>query len=515
MSSAEVESPVTPARRETRIARASPKTLDHEDPALFESFKKIFDTRPDSPSDGVNASLANLASTIESLFCEDKPKSIQDTSHLYPSALCSLPQVPSFVTSPALYSSPALWSPPGPQPASAPAPSAPAPAPPAPATPDPAALTLTMPMPPSMLMPPAMPPLPPRQQPQSMLPPMPPPSAQQRTTQIQGLWQAYLPPMAQTPVYAPTMAPAVPFAAAPSMAPAAAPAAAAPFSRGSLASMAQEQEGSRLLQQHLRSLPPPELAEAVDELAPHLGALSTNAFGNYLVSAMACLPQAHHAIHMALTGAVCRLMQHPQGSRVCQSALQRLPPPIVHKLVDELEGRVAEVACGTHGSWSVIAAYKHSRRAFILTELANQLAFLATHQNGSRVAQRVLLEAASVGADLSAAVEALLALGPVAMAALAQDRFGNYVVQIAMRHAPSPPQRARLIDVLIPEFHTLAVGKCGSNVAEVLIEHASPVQLVAVRSALRPPDVEALRTHMYGSYVMTALESRLAWAQPA
>ena len=52
------------------------------------------------------------------------------------------------------------------------------------------------------------------------------------------------------------------------------------------------------------------------------------------------------------------------------------------------------------------------------------------------------------------------------------------------------------------------------SLAEVVIEHASPVQLVAVRSALRPPDVEALRTHMYGSYVMTALESRLAWAQP-
>merc|ERR1719329_2084247 len=166
---------------------------------------------------------------------------------------------------------------------------------------------------------------------------------------------------------------------------------------------------------------------AVEELAPSLLALATNAFGNYLVSAMACLPLAHGAIAAALAGHVCQLMQHPQGSRVCQAAFERLPPPLAATLVAELEGRVCEVACGTHGSWSVVAAHKHTRATFILAELATDIGRLATMQNGSRVVQRVLLEAAEGGEPVEHAMAALVALGSAGLAGLAQDRFGEPV----------------------------------------------------------------------------------------
>jgi len=281
----------------------------------------------------------------------------------------------------------------------------------------------------------------------------------------------------------------------------------APAARaGGLYAMAIEQEGSRLLQQQLFNMAAPELALAVDELAPHLLTLATNAFGNYLVSAMACLAPAHAAIHAALTGHLCALMQHPQGSRVCQAAFERLPRGLVHSLVAELEGRVCEVACGTHGSWSVVAAFKCTRAPFILAELARDIGRLSTMQNGSRVVQRVLQDVADHGEDLSAAMDSLLSLGAPSLTGLAQDRFGNYVVQIALRHA-QPKVREGLLGALLPSFHSLALEKCGSNVAEVLVELSSAEQLAGLRAGV---DIDKLRTHAYGSYVVSALDGRRA-----
>lgn len=299
-----------------------------------------------------------------------------------------------------------------------------------------------------------------------------------------------------------------PSAAAMAMAqPAAVAPMAGPSQWPSLAAMAVEQEGSRLLQQQLYAMAPAELAAAVNELAPHMPDLATNQFGNYLISAMAGLPAAHAAIHAALSGHVTRLMQHPQGSRVTQAAFERLPAPLASSLVQELAGHVGEVACGTHGSWSVVAAYNHTHAPFIVREIAADIHRLARLQNGSRVVQRVLLEAASNGADIARAVDALLAHGPPTLAAMAEDKFGNYVVQICLRHATGA-QQATLLGMLLPSFHALAVSKCGSNVAEVLVELSSDAQLEQVRTALGVQKAETLRSHAFGSYVMSALDGR-------
>merc|ERR1719174_1516383 len=158
--------------------------------------------------------------------------------------------------------------------------------------------------------------------------------------------------------------------------------------------MAQERDGSIALQQRLQRMGADELRAAVDELATH-------AFGNYLVSTLASLPAAHAALYAAMQGRVLSCMQHPQGSRVIQAVIGNLPKPQAQALVDELVGRVAEVASNTNGSWSVVGAYKASHAPFIVTELAAQVTRLAVQQNGSRVVQRVMTEASTAGCDVS------------------------------------------------------------------------------------------------------------------
>lgn len=252
---------------------------------------------------------------------------------------------------------------------------------------------------------------------------------------------------------------------------------------------------------------PHELHSAIAELAPHLTSLATDSFGNYLVSSIASFPAAHLAVFGALRGNVPRLMAHPQGSRVVQAALQQLPAAQVGVLVAELEGRTADVACSTHGSWSVVEAFKKTKALFVARELARETGRLATQQNGSRVVQRVLDDAAESGLDVSEFVDALLRLGAHRLAEVADDRFGNYVVQRALRHARTERQ-TRLVSALLPALVTLATSKCGSNVAEVLVSVASPAQLSASLGKITQERADELRAHTYGAYVMRTIDSR-------
>jgi len=255
---------------------------------------------------------------------------------------------------------------------------------------------------------------------------------------------------------------------------------------------------------------PEELRTAIDELTPHVSSLATHSFGNYLVSTMASMPVAHPALYAAMRGRVTALMQHPQGSRVIQACFGNLAVAQTESLVGELVGRVVEVSLGTHGSWSVVAAYKATHAPFIVTELAAQVTKLAMQQNGSRVVQRVMSEAATAGCDVSELVHALLGLEAQTLVALAADRFANYVVQLALRGADAAA-RAQLIDAMMPFVFssTLSESKCGSNVAEMVIDLASANQIETARVSINEQAATMLRNHPYGKYVMVAFDRRV------
>lgn len=150
---------------------------------------------------------------------------------------------------------------------------------------------------------------------------------------------------------------------------------------------------------------------------------------------------------------------------------------------------------------------KATRAPFILREIASEVGRLAVQQNGSRVVQKVLEEAAKTGADVSEPVDALLQLGPLRLAEVAEDRFGNYVVQLALKHSTHHRQM-QLVAWLLPSIRALAISKCGSNVAEVVIALASPQQLGETCATFTLEEAEELRNHPYGSFVMAAIDRR-------
>lgn len=277
---------------------------------------------------------------------------------------------------------------------------------------------------------------------------------------------------------------------------------------GKLGDAARTKEGSQALQRQLHSMSPARLQDACDELAPHLAALSFDTFGNYLVSNMATLPQAHAAIAAALRGRVVELATHAQGSRVLQAVLEALPAVMVGELVGELEGHVVEVAAKTYGSWSVCTAYKATLAPFVLREIAISVRELSVLQDGSRVVQRVLPEAAKHGVDISIVLDALVALGRD-LGRLAADPYGNYVVQVALRLVEGDTGRQhKLVTLLLPSLPTLSTSKAGSNAAEAVLSCLSADLLPEARRLLTQEGGGDLASHRYGMHVMTALHRR-------
>jgi len=274
-----------------------------------------------------------------------------------------------------------------------------------------------------------------------------------------------------------------------------------------------DKKGSRQLQDGLPKMSDAQLARAVDELGPHLLMLAKHPAANYVVSRLASLPLAHAAVRAALVGHVVSLMLHAQGSRVVQAAIAELPLPHADALVRELHGHVARCALDTHGSWGVCAAYKRTHAPFLLDGVVEQLEALAVQQHGCRVVQRVLAEAAVSGAGVASAAGRLLQAN---LPQLAMDPYGNYAVQVAMRHSAAA-ERSRLVGALLPALLDLAMSKHGSNVAETVLTLSSAPQLQQARRAFFAdrPTLRGLTGHPFGNYVLQALLRLLSPADRA
>ena len=289
----------------------------------------------------------------------------------------------------------------------------------------------------------------------------------------------------------------------------------------SLVSLAMEKEGSQLLQAQLQLMGPDQLRAVVEVLAPSLPELATHTYGNYLVSSLAQIPSAHAHVTAALSGRVVWLMQHPQGCRVVQRALERLPYDAVRSLVAELRGKVAEVASDKEGKYSVLIALKHARQPWIMREIAAALSTLCVTRNGSLFLQRLLdpqhrllpMPTSGPGShavsapdeldhacDVRPVLDALVGFGQARLEALAADQYANFVVKLGLldrRH------RGNLCALLLPRLAPLSVTKWGSHVAKVVVGIASKSQLIQAKLALHDPE---LRSHAYASFVIVALD---------
>ena len=92
--------------------------------------------------------------------------------------------------------------------------------------------------------------------------------------------------------------------------------------------------------------------------------LAEDVFGNYVIQKIFEHGNdgQREALWISLLhGNVAQLSKSTYGCRVVQKAFARLPTAAVAALVEELQGRVASLACDKEGKYSVLVAYKHTR----------------------------------------------------------------------------------------------------------------------------------------------------------
>ena len=266
--------------------------------------------------------------------------------------------------------------------------------------------------------------------------------------------------------------------------------------------LARDKRGSYCLQQdvlHYRL----EAGVLATALSAHTYDLAKHVYGNYLLSTLLAFPTAQASVIGGLVGNICELMSHPHGSRVCESMCQFAPADVSLQLLEEVRGEVLRIACTPCGSWSLSIAYECTRCPIIFHETRQHIEKLACDSNGSRTVQRVMTVATADG-NVDAHVATLAHMRIERILQFASDKYGNYVMQIALRNACGEA-RLLLQSALTPYIPKLATDKFGSNLAETLVDQFTRDELITLLS------VWDRDTHInyYSKYVLRRVRARL------
>ena len=286
---------------------------------------------------------------------------------------------------------------------------------------------------------------------------------------------------------------------------------------GHVVEFAQDQHGSRFIQQRLDAASFEQADAVFVEVLPAVGALMTDVFGNYVVQKFLDMGNAGHraALVAQLADSVSQMALHMYGCRVVQKCIELGDDTERSTLIDELA--TAADACvhdqnGNHVVQKVIQ-FAPAHRLRLLAAITCGTVALAQHPYGCRVVQRCLEHCTREELAKLGIVEDVLD----SAVALSRDQYGNYVVQHLVGHG-SAQDRATLAQKLTGQVVTLSMHKFASNVMERCLHYASPTDRSALMTEIAGHEV-TLAKDQYANYVLQKLlehgtpEERLALAR--
>jgi pumilio RNA-binding family len=236
---------------------------------------------------------------------------------------------------------------------------------------------------------------------------------------------------------------------------------------GDLVDLCKDQLGSRFLQQLVDSgrLDKSSRSELVERIVPHATDLTSDAFGNYVVQKTVdfATDSQRAQLFAQLKGQLFPLSVHMYGCRVVQRLIERSTLKEQVLTAEELRGHVIECVedqNGNHVIQKLIEKLPSQRLVeFIVSEFLGHISVMAVHCYGCRVVQR-LLEKLDPEDSRSLVAEILANLWQ-----LAQDQYGNYVVQHVLVHGTSQ-SRSVIVQVIASHIIDFSCHKFASNIAE-------------------------------------------------
>ncbi|KAK4780570.1 hypothetical protein SAY87_016676 [Trapa incisa] len=244
---------------------------------------------------------------------------------------------------------------------------------------------------------------------------------------------------------------------------------------GHIVEFCADQYGSRFIQQKLETATTEEKNMVYQEIMPKALSLMTDVFGNYVIQKFfdqGLAPQRRELANDIL-GHVLTLSLQMYGCRVIQKAIEVVDMDQKIKMVQELDGHVMRCVQdqnGNHVIQKCIECVPEDAINFIVSTFFDQVVTLSTHPYGCRVIQRVLEQCKDPKTQKKVMDEIL---GAVSL--LAQDQYGNYVIQHVLEHG-KPGERSSIIEELAGKIVQMSQQKFASNVVEKCLTFGGPAE---------------------------------------
>nr|CAN61602.1 hypothetical protein VITISV_024967 [Vitis vinifera] len=275
---------------------------------------------------------------------------------------------------------------------------------------------------------------------------------------------------------------------------------------GHVVEFSADQYGSRFIQQKLETATTEEKNMVYQEIIPQALSLMTDVFGNYVIQKFFehGLVSQRRELAGKLYGHVLTLSLQMYGCRVIQKAIEVVDPDQKIKMVEELDGHIMRCVRdqnGNHVIQKCIECVPEDAIQFIISTFFDQVVTLSTHPYGCRVIQRVLEHCRDPKTQSKVMDEIL---GSVSM--LAQDQYGNYVVQHVLEHG-QPHERSAIIKELAGKIVQMSQQKFASNVVEKCLTFGGPAERqILVNEMLGTTDenepLQAMMKDQFANYVV-------------
>ncbi|XP_061363708.1 pumilio homolog 2-like [Gastrolobium bilobum] len=275
---------------------------------------------------------------------------------------------------------------------------------------------------------------------------------------------------------------------------------------GHVVEFSADQYGSRFIQQKLETASMEEKNMVFHEIMPQALCLMTDVFGNYVIQKFFEHGTATQIRELAdqLTGHVLNLSLQMYGCRVIQKAIEVVDMDQQTKMVTELDGHIMRCVRdqnGNHVIQKCIECVPEDAIHFIVSTFYDQVVTLSTHPYGCRVIQRVLEYCHDPKTQQIMMDEILRCV-----CMLAQDQYGNYVVQHVLEHG-KPHERSAIIKELTGQIVQMSQQKFASNVIEKCLTFGTPTERqVLVNEMLGSTDenepLQAMMKDQFANYVV-------------
>ncbi|KRX19151.1 Pumilio -like protein 2 [Trichinella nelsoni] len=227
---------------------------------------------------------------------------------------------------------------------------------------------------------------------------------------------------------------------------------------------AQDQYGSRFIQQKLERANMQDRQMVFSEIIESAQMLMTDVFGNYVIQKFFEFGTVEQKNELArvLRPNVLALALQMYGCRVIQKCLEAVDHEQQREIVKELEGNILKCVKdqnGNHVIQKIIETVDPKSLQFVIDAFKDQVFALSTHSYGCRVIQRILEhcmmeQKKPILEELHQHIKSLVC-----------DQYGNYVIQHVLEHGQAE-DKSRIIKEMREEILRYSQHKFASNVVE-------------------------------------------------